>query len=68
MISVPFEAVTFTYLKERVARYAQIRVWGSVGFVVTAILLGALIERNSDRRDIDGGAVTDHGVDQRDGG
>ena len=41
-----FEVVTFSYLKERVARYAQIRVWGSVGFVVTVILLGALIERN----------------------
>lgn len=39
-----FEVVTFTYLKERVSRYAQIRVWGSVGFIVTVIVLGALIE------------------------
>jgi PPP family 3-phenylpropionic acid transporter len=40
-----FEAVTFTYLKDRVARYAQIRVWGSIGFIVTVIALGALVER-----------------------
>lgn len=39
-----FEAVTFTYLKERVSRYARIRVWGSVGFIVTVVVLGALIE------------------------
>ena len=42
-----FEAVTFTYLKERVARYALIRVWGSIGFIVTVIVLGALIEWRS---------------------
>lgn len=40
-----FEAITFTYLKERVSRYARIRLWGSVGFIVTVIVLGALIER-----------------------
>ena len=39
-----FEAVTFTYLKERVARYARIRVWGSIGFIVTVIVLGMLVE------------------------
>jgi PPP family 3-phenylpropionic acid transporter len=39
-----FEVITFTYLKERVARYARIRLWGSVGFIVTVILVGALIE------------------------
>lgn len=39
-----FEAVTFNYLKERVARYAQIRMWGSIGFILTVIVLGALIE------------------------
>ncbi|MCB1790881.1 MAG: MFS transporter [Gammaproteobacteria bacterium] len=41
-----FEVITFTYLKDRVARYARIRVWGSVGFIVTVILLGALVERH----------------------
>jgi PPP family 3-phenylpropionic acid transporter len=39
-----FEVVTFSYLKERVARYAQIRVWGSIGFIVTVIVLGGLVE------------------------
>jgi PPP family 3-phenylpropionic acid transporter len=39
-----FEVVTFTYLRERVARYALIRVWGSIGFILTVIALGALIE------------------------
>ncbi len=41
-----FEVVTFTYLKERVARYAQIRVWGSIGFIVTVVVLGVLVERH----------------------
>lgn len=40
-----FEVVTFNYLKERVARYARIRLWGSVGFIVTVILLGILVDR-----------------------
>jgi PPP family 3-phenylpropionic acid transporter len=39
-----FEVVTFSYLKERAARYARIRVWGSIGFIVTVIVLGRLIE------------------------
>ena len=39
-----FEVITFTYLKERVARYARIRVWGSVGFIVTVIVIGVLID------------------------
>jgi PPP family 3-phenylpropionic acid transporter len=39
-----FEAVTFSYLKDRAARYARIRVWGSIGFIATVIVLGALVE------------------------
>jgi len=39
-----FEAVTFTYLKEKVARYARIRAWGSVGFIVTVVVLGVLVD------------------------
>jgi len=39
-----FEVVTITYLKERVARYAQIRAWGSVGFIVVVIVLGILVD------------------------
>jgi PPP family 3-phenylpropionic acid transporter len=40
-----FEAITFTYLREQVARYSRIRVWGSVGFIVTVIVLGGLVDR-----------------------
>ena len=39
-----FEAITFTYLREKVARYAQIRLWGSVGFIVTVLVLGMLVD------------------------
>ncbi len=42
-----FEVVTFNYLKDRVSRYARIRAWGSVGFIVTVIVLGALVDRES---------------------
>jgi PPP family 3-phenylpropionic acid transporter len=39
-----FEVVTFTYLADRVARYARIRVWGSIGFILTVMLLGVLVD------------------------
>ncbi len=35
-----FEAVTLAYLGSRVVRYARVRVWGSIGFIVTVVLLG----------------------------
>jgi len=41
-----FEAVTLLYLKKRVDRYARIRVWGSIGFIVTVLLLGVAVDRN----------------------
>lgn len=34
------EAVTFNHLGARASRYASVRVWGSVGFIVTVLLLG----------------------------
>jgi PPP family 3-phenylpropionic acid transporter len=34
------EAVTFNHLGTRVNRYASVRVWGSVGFIVAVLLLG----------------------------
>ena len=40
-----FEAVTLAYLGRRVARYARIRVWGSIGFIVTVVLLGMAVDR-----------------------
>ena len=39
-----FEVVTFSYLKGRVARYAHIRLWGSVGFIITVVLVGMLVD------------------------
>lgn len=40
----PFEAVTFAHLGNQAARYTQIRLWGSVGFIVISIGLGWLFE------------------------
>lgn len=40
-----FEAVTFNHLGSREHDYGRIRLWGSVGFVVSVICLGALIDR-----------------------
>jgi len=40
-----FEVVTLTYLKERVREYSRVRVWGSVGFIISVLLLGELIDR-----------------------
>ena len=39
-----FEATTFTHLGEQTHRYSSIRLWGSIGFVVAAILLGWQLE------------------------
>lgn len=39
-----FETITLGHLGTESARYSQIRLWGSVGFVVTVVLLGALLE------------------------
>lgn len=39
--SIPLvEAITFTYLGKRVARYGRIRSWGSVGFIIAVVGLG----------------------------
>lgn len=34
------EAVTFNHLGTRVSRYAQVRVWGSIGFILIVLLVG----------------------------
>ncbi len=38
------EAVTFSHLRERVSRYASVRLWGSVGFILAVSLLGLGLE------------------------
>jgi PPP family 3-phenylpropionic acid transporter len=40
-----FEAVTLTHLGEAPHRYSQVRVWGSVGFIVAVVALGQAIGR-----------------------
>jgi PPP family 3-phenylpropionic acid transporter len=39
-----FEVITFTYLAERASRYAHIRVWGSVGFILVVVALGVWVD------------------------
>lgn len=40
-----FEVITLSYLDKEVAKYARIRVWGSVGFILTVILLGMAVDQ-----------------------
>lgn len=40
-----FEAATLSYLKDKHQHYSRVRVWGSMGFIATVLLLGALFER-----------------------
>ncbi len=40
-----FEAVTMSHLKDRVQHYSRIRLWGSIGFILTVSLLGVLLEK-----------------------
>jgi PPP family 3-phenylpropionic acid transporter len=39
-----FEAVTMSYLGERIKKYSLIRLWGSVGFIITVAGVGWLLE------------------------
>lgn len=39
-----FEAVTLGYLRTRPSGYSRIRLWGSIGFIVTVIALGTLLD------------------------
>lgn len=39
-----FEVITFAHLREQPERYSQVRLWGSVGFILTVIILGRLFE------------------------
>jgi MFS transporter, PPP family, 3-phenylpropionic acid transporter len=42
-----FEVVTLSQLGDEKDRYSQIRLWGSLGFIVTAVMLGALFQNLS---------------------
>jgi PPP family 3-phenylpropionic acid transporter len=39
-----FEAITFSYLGANVHQYSRIRLWGSVGFIITVVGVGALLD------------------------
>jgi PPP family 3-phenylpropionic acid transporter len=39
-----FEAATLFHLKKEPHRYSQIRLWGSIGFIVTVLTVGRFIE------------------------
>ncbi|CAN7388596.1 MFS transporter [Pseudomonas solani] len=39
-----FEVITLAHLKEQAARYSQIRLWGSIGFILTVVGLGKAFE------------------------
>ncbi|MFI8747647.1 MFS transporter [Pseudomonas sp. NPDC077186] len=39
-----FEVITLAHLREQAARYSQIRLWGSIGFIVAVVGLGRLFE------------------------
>ena len=40
-----FEAVTMSYLGERIQQYSRIRLWGSIGFILTVSGLGLLLDK-----------------------
>lgn len=40
-----FEAVTLAYLKNQSHRYSRIRLWGSVGFIVTVLGMGWTLDK-----------------------
>lgn len=39
-----FEVLTFGHLKNQPERYSKIRLWGSVGFIVTVVLMGRVFD------------------------
>ncbi len=39
-----FEVITLAHLREQAARYSQIRLWGSIGFIAAVVGLGKLFE------------------------
>ena len=40
----PYEVITLSHLKHQPERYSRIRVWGSIGFILMALLMGGITE------------------------
>ena len=53
-----FEALTLNHLGKESSRYSQIRLWGSIGFVVLTLLVPVLIEKSGPGRIVDAILVT----------
>lgn len=43
-VLTPFEVVTLAHLGDRYRRYSQIRLWGSIGFIIAVVVLGWLFD------------------------
>ncbi|MEN8176543.1 MAG: MFS transporter [Pseudomonadota bacterium] len=43
------EVVTFAHLDQEAPKYARLRVWGSVGFLLTVVLLGPAVDAEGPR-------------------
>ncbi len=41
-----FEATTISHLGRRRTRYSRIRLWGSIGFILSVVVLGPVFERH----------------------
>jgi len=53
-----FEVLTLNHLGKQTSRYSQIRLWGSIGFVVLTLLVPVLIEHSDTGRIVDAILVT----------
>lgn len=42
-----FEVITLTHLQGQTSRYSQVRLWGSIGFILAVVSLGRLFEWSS---------------------
>lgn len=42
-----FEAVTLAHLKNEAHRYSQIRLWGSIGFIIAVLGIGKVLDHQS---------------------
>ncbi len=42
-----FEVITLAHLRGQTSRYSQIRLWGSIGFILAVVVLGRVFERFS---------------------
>ncbi|AHG40315.1 MFS transporter [Pseudomonas syringae CC1557] len=42
-----FEVITLAHLRGQTSRYSQIRLWGSIGFIMAVVVLGRVFERFS---------------------